>query len=147
MKPNATSCNAKVNGKDVSLALTVGRVIYGRSNGSDIGDLEDGPVSAMFTDPVLLAETTWNLYQDRLVDAGVENQEAFNDLLDGSTTKSIEAACKKALIDFFPWGQVVVDQVDELISNLGKTAKAMADPMSGQQSGKLPESLESTPQT
>lgn len=130
---------AKINNKDVSFALTVGRKMMGKANGQDLGDLEGGPITQMFLDPEIFAVTVWANYQDRLKEAGIETDAQFFDMIDGETYRKVESAVKEAITDFFPWGQKLVSAIEERINRLGETIDHLAP--SGQVSESTPESL------
>ena len=51
-------------GKRIDFALSVGRKIKGKSAGSDLGDLENGPINDMFLDPEVMATVVWNCFDD-----------------------------------------------------------------------------------
>lgn len=140
------STQVAINGKSVDLSLTVGRVLYGKGNGSDLGELENGPISTMFVDPTVLGKTVWDVYRDRLQQAGIETDSAFYDLLDGLTVRKIESAVKKAITDFFSWGAPVISRLDSKIGNLGNLIEQM-EQASGPSSGEPQGSLESTQAT
>lgn len=129
---------AKIGKKTLELSLNVGRVLHGKSNKQDIGDLEEGPVSLMFTDPTLLAETVWANYDDRLEEIGFETQSAFFESLDGATMREIEKGMKEAIRDFFPWGNTVLDQLEADLARMAETMQAFAQ--SGPPSGATLES-------
>lgn len=130
---------AKINNKDVSFALTVGRKMMGKANGQDLGDLENGPFVHMFLDPEVLGVAVWANYQDRLKEAEIETDSQLFKLIDGETRRGIEAAVKEAIIDFFPWGQKLVAQIEDQINRLGETIDRSK--ISGLSSGNTPESL------
>lgn len=129
-----------INGKTIDLKLTVGRVLFGAQNGSDLGELETGPISTMFLNPTQLGRVVWDVYRDKLQEAGVESDSQFYDSLDGPTLRKIEAAIRKGIKDFFPWGSQVLDEIERRINNLN----SLMSQASGQSSGELQESLEST---
>jgi hypothetical protein len=131
------TCTFQTTGGKIDLSLNVGRVIFGRGNGMDLGDLEGGPVSTMFLDPVVLANTVWANYQDLLNEQGIDTQDDFNKLLAAKQLRELESGMKVAISDFFTWGPQVIEQISERINNL------IADPVpSGPLSGEPPESSE-----
>lgn len=127
MTDAATTTQVKLGSCEFDMSLNVGRKIYGKSHGCDLGDLEGGPITTMFTDPEELAVATWAVFQDRIQDAGIATEEAFFDLLDGAAIDVVAAAFKKALIDFFPWGKVVVEEINRSLSNLAENARKNAE--------------------
>lgn len=132
------------NSNNVDLSLNVGRVMYGKKNGVDIGDLENGPVSSMFLDPVKLGQAVWAVYQDRLTDAGYATDQKLFDLMDSKMTRQFEEAMKKALSDFFSWGRPLVEQIEKKIGKITALMDNVENQASGQSSGDQPESLDST---
>lgn len=130
---------AKINGKEVDFSLTVGRKIYGKNNGQDLGDLENGPITQMFLDPEVFARAAWANYQDRLEAVGCQDEGEFFAMIDGENYRKMESAVKEAIKDFFPWGQKLVEKIEQRIETLGETIDHLAP--SGQSSGSMPESL------
>ncbi|MCA9136286.1 MAG: hypothetical protein KDB00_05995 [Planctomycetales bacterium] len=142
-KPKATTAN--INGKSIDLALNLGRVIYGKQNGQDIGDLENGPISTMFMDPEVLGETVWAAYQDKLGELGYESDEAFFEVFTGDVRRAVESAMKEAVSDFFSWGAAVIEQIEAELEKMGETMNAFRQ--SGQMFGNTLDSSESNPGT
>ena len=132
---------AVINGKPVNLSLNVGRKIYGKQNGSDLGDLENGPMLKIWMDPEVLGQTIWHVYQDRIKEvAGVATEKEFQDMLDGETRRSIEAAFSEAISDFFTWGAALTAKIKDRLENLDKVMGQSLIP--GHSSGSMPESSE-----
>lgn len=125
----------------MNLRLTVGTVLFGKSNGSDLGDLEAGPVTTMFFHPEVFAKTLWDVFSRQFVDDGIETDQDLFDLLDGTVLRDAEKAMRTAIADFFPWGQQVIDKVDEKLATIGDLLNEMEE-QSGPQSGDPPESSE-----
>lgn len=130
---------ATINKKPVSLALNLGRVLAGKENGSDLGDLDDGsPVTEMWMNPEILAKATWDVYQDRLKEsAGIATQQEFFNLFDGECRRSIEVVMKEVIVDFFPWGQTIVDRLKKQMEKMSEESGP-----SGQTSTSAPGSSE-----
>lgn len=124
---------AKINGKDVDFSLDVGRKLMGKSNGQDLGDLESGVAMQMFLDPEAMAHAVWANFQDRLIAAGVQTDSEFFELLDGETSRKVTNAMKESITDFFPWGKMVVEQVEKRLANLGAAVDQLSQ--SGHLSG------------
>ena len=74
---------------DLNLKLTLGRVMLGKQNGVDLGDLENGPVTTLLVDPETVGHTVWSVFADRLEAIGIANREAFFGQLDGEQCRKL----------------------------------------------------------
>lgn len=106
-----------------SMSLTTGRLILAKKKEIDIATPDNGVMGQMFIDPVTLAENVWKIYGDRICKAGIETEEEFYELLDDSGNKSLDSAFKNAVTDFFTWGQVFVDQVNQAYGSINEKVK------------------------
>lgn len=112
---------ATIGESQVDFALDLGIVLHGRQNGIDLGNLDDeAPIERMFIDPDKLAEAIWANFDTRLIQAGLETQDAFFRSFNASARRSCESAMKEAIKDFFSWGSSVIAEVEKRIAALGQ---------------------------
>ena len=103
-----------------SMSLTTGRLILAKKKEIDIASPDNGVMGQMFIDPVVLAENVWKIYGDRICKAGIETEEEFYELLDDKGNKALDTAFKNSVTDFFTWGQMFVDQVNQAYGSMSK---------------------------
>lgn len=107
--------------KQIDLALSVGRKMKGKAAGSDLGNLENGPINELFLDPEVMAQVVWDCFDDALKELGFETFETFAEKLTGEFLHSVTNAVREAIIDFFPWGSAMVSQIDKRLEKLATT--------------------------
>lgn len=98
-----------------------------QDNDFDIEDVENGILGSMFMSPTKLARGVWILYSDRINTSGIETEEEFYELLDDEINKQLDNCMKRAVADFFTWGQEYVNQVENLLNSLGQTMEEAAE--------------------
>lgn len=132
-----------LNGSEIDFSLGLNLVVEGKKNGFDIGDMEK--LAPAFMSPELVGDAVWAVYQKRLVAAGIETKERLFELLTSAKMREVEAALKEAVSDFFTWGPALMKAVDRQVSQIDKIIEKATANDSGNASGDVPESSESTP--
>ena len=131
--------------QSVSLHLSLRRLRLAKKDGVNLDPSESDQFNALVTNPFKVVETTWGLFKDRLQEAGIESEEQLEDLIDADLFDQLYRYYTESCSKFFMMARCALKQQEKLIERaIEKLTCETESRVSGQSSGELPESSEST---